>query len=99
MSEKIAPEALRDQMLATFRGIARYWASLPETDPATGNTLTTLDRCEGVVFSVLAQLDGCGSLPSFDLIAHQHPDDDDQQYEGVVISEMLHEHFYKRDGE
>jgi hypothetical protein len=48
-----------------------------------------------VVFSILAQLDGVGQLPAFDLVAHVHPEDEDQSMEGVTISDMLHEHFYK----
>jgi hypothetical protein len=84
-------DELRDEMLSVFRGLARYWANLPDVDRATGIPLTIEDRCDGVVFSILAQLDGVGALPSFDLVSHVHPDDDDQSLEGLVISDMLHE--------
>lgn len=94
--EKVTPEALRDEMLGVFRQIARYWAELPDVDKATGCACTVRYRCEGVVFSILSQLDGCGSLPAFDLVARIHPDDEDQSMEGVVISDMLHEHFFER---
>lgn len=92
--EKVTPEALRDEMLDVFRNVARFWADLPDVDKATGRVHTVRDRCEGVVFSILSQLDGCGDLPAFDLVAHVHPDDEDQSMEGVVISDMLHERFF-----
>lgn len=99
MSDKVTPEQLRDEMLGVFRSLARYWAALPDFDPATGRQHTILDRCEGVVFSILSQLDGCGGLPAFDLVSHVHPDDEDQSYEGIVISDMLHEHFFRKDAD
>lgn len=95
MTAKATPEALRDELLSVFRGLAHYWANLPDVDPATGRAMTLHDRCDGVVFSILSQLDGVGQLPAFDLTAHVHPDDEDQSYEGVTISDMLHEHYYK----
>lgn len=96
MSDKITPDELRDEVLSVFRSIASYWASLPDVDKATGNPLSIKDRCDGVVFSILSQLDGCGALPSFDLVAHVHPEDEDQSYEGVTISDVLHEHYYRK---
>lgn len=93
--EKVSSEELRDEMLSVFRNIAHYWASLPDYDPATGRSRSVADRCDGVVFSILSQLDGVGSLPAFDLVAHVHPDDDDQSLEGVTISYNLHEHYYR----
>lgn len=95
MPGKVSPDQLRDEILNVFRGVARYWAQQPEIDKATGQKLTIQDRCDGVVFSMLAQLDGCGQLPSFDLVAHVSPEDVDQRYEGVTVSDMLHEHYYK----
>ena len=96
MSDKISPDQLRDEMLETFRSVARYWANVPDFDAATGTETTIADRCDGVVFSILSQLDGCGSLPAFDLTAHVHPDDEDQTCEGVTVSDMLHEHYHRR---
>lgn len=93
--EKVSPDELRDEILRTFRGLALYWARLPDVDMATGRPVTIEDRCDGVVFSILSQLDGCGGLPSFDLVAHVHPDDEDQSLEGVTVSDMLHEHYYR----
>lgn len=94
-------QALRDELLAHIRATVRYWATLPDTDPATGNTLTIEDRCDGVAFSILTALDGCSSLPAFDLVAHVYAEDDEDQTgpaEVVTISEMLHEQYY-REGE
>lgn len=95
MGEKVSPDELRDEMLSVFRGIGKYWAKLPEYDPATDRSCTVEDKCDGVVFSILSQLDGCGCLPAFDLTSHVHPEDDDQSYENVTISDMLHEHYYR----
>lgn len=95
MSDKTTPDQLRDEILSTFSRLAAYWASLPEIDVVTGERLTIAGRCDGVVFSILSQLDGVGQLPAFDLVAHVHPDDEDQSYEGVVVSDMLHEHYGK----
>jgi hypothetical protein len=93
MTQKVTPDELRDEMLSVFREVAHYWATLPGYDKAMGRVITVKDRCDGVVFSILSQLDGCGQLPAFDLVSHVHPDDDDQSMEGVIISDMLHEHF------
>lgn len=93
MGNRVSPNVLRDEVLGVFRGIAVYWANLPETDIATNRKMTVKDRCDGVVFSILSELDGCGQLPAFDLVAHVHPDDEDQGVEGVTISDMLHEHY------
>ena len=84
---KITPEDLRDELIDAIRNIARYWSKQEGS---------TLDVCDGVAFSILVLLDGCSSaMPcSFDLTAHVHPDDEDQSYEGVTISDMLHEHYY-----
>ena len=84
---KITPEDLRDELIDAIRNINRYWSKQDGTKQ---------DICDGVAFSILVLLDGCSSaMPcSFDLTAHVHPDDEDQSYEGVVISDMLHEHYY-----
>lgn len=95
MTEKVSPDDLRDELLTVFRRLAKYWADLPDYDLIEGKNRTAFDRCDGVVFSILSQLDGCGALPSFDLVAHVHPEDEDQSYEGVTISDALHEHYYK----
>ena len=86
---------LRDELLNHIRATARYWATLPDFDPATGRTKTILDRCEGVAFSILSTLDGASMvLPAFDLVARCAPEDNDAR-DGLVISDTLHEHFYR----
>lgn len=98
-------QALRDELLAHIRAMVRYWATLPEVDPVTGLTLTTRGRCDGVAFSILSALDGCAGLPAFDLVAQVYAEDDEDRTgpaEVVMISEMLHEQYYRkgpRDGE
>lgn len=90
---KNVSEQLRDELLDTIRMYVRYWKNTQasQSEPA----LTLEDRLNGLAFSILCVLDGSGELPSFDLVAHVHPDNEDQTYEGVVISEMLHEFWYK----
>lgn len=98
-------EEVRDMLLEHFRHLAKYWAELPDVDKATGTTKTVLDRCDGVVFSILAALDGSGmALPAIDLKLAPHPDDKEflrgegsNWFEpGMEISFALHEHYYKK---
>lgn len=86
---------LRDNLLRSFAETARYWAELPDSDKATGRVLSVADRCDGVVFSILTILDGCAgsSEAAFDLVANVAEDDERQELDGVVISDMLHEHY------
>lgn len=93
--EELTEELTRD-LLAHFVETARYWAHLPDVDPATGRVQTVESRCLGVVFSILATLDGCGDFPAFNLAVEPAPDtpkyaESDRTYEGVVIRDMLHE--------
>lgn len=96
-------DELRDQLLDAIRARTRLWATLPDVDAATGESRTILDRCEGVVFSVLAVLDGCADLPAFDLVARPHPDDkafhqaEGERWveDGTTISDMLHERLHR----
>jgi hypothetical protein len=98
-------EEVRDMLLENFRHTAKYWADLPDVDKATGTKKTILDRCDGVVFSILAALDGCGmTLPAIDLKLAPHPEDKEFLREegsnwfepGMEISFSLHEHYYKK---
>lgn len=86
-------ERLTKELLDHFVWVARYWARLPDVDPATGREQTVESRCLGVVFSMLSTLDGCGSFPPFNLVVENAPegDDYDHEYDGVVISDVLHE--------
>lgn len=60
-------ETLTRELLEHFVWVARYWASLPDVDLATGRAQTVESRCLGVVFSILSTLDGCGTFPAFNL--------------------------------
>lgn len=98
------PDECRDVLVKGIRTLARYWAELEEVDPATGRRHTVLDRCEGVAFSILSTLDGCGTTPHINLIMDPHPDDKEYHINlgenyfepGTVINGSLHEVFYPR---
>lgn len=108
MSEEpraITEDELCDMLIEKLKSSARYWAAIPDVDKFTGKTLTVLDRCEGVLFSVLTCLDGATmGLPGFDLVATPH--EDDKEYHksngenwiepGTKISTSLHEQLYKK---
>jgi hypothetical protein len=89
-------EEVTEQLMEGFVNSVRYW----QTQPNCG---TMEDRVSGVVFSVLAMLDGSQiDLPAFDLMPS--PTEEDKEYcisEGenyydpeTVISTSLHELFY-----
>lgn len=107
MPRPYTEDEVRDMLIEHIRATARYWASLPDKDDATGHERTVLDRCEGVAFSILSALDGCSmELPAFTLKLDPHPEDKDFNLEvgsnwfepGMEISTMLHEFFHKRPG-
>lgn len=93
MSKAKTAAEIRDDFMHTLANHARYWATLPDKTP--------LDRCNGLIHSVLSTIDGCNSgLSSFDLIARSHPDDkafhqaegSDWIEDGTDITDtMLHE--------
>ena len=96
MSRAKTAEEVREEFLIHIREISNYWSSLPNR--------TDKERCDGVAFSILNIIDGCSSLPSFDLLVSPH--EDDKQYnidEGedyyepkMMINDcMLHEIYYK----
>ena len=96
-------EEVRDMLLEQIRVVARYWANLPDVDRVTGRALTIHDRCDGVAFSILSILDGSSTLPAFDLTVCPHKEDKQYYIENgenwfkkTTISDMLHEHYYKR---
>lgn len=82
------PRELRTQLLTKFRHIARFWSEVPNKEP--------LDRCEGVTFSILSELDGDGELPPFNLQAQIYNGDGDEVVHKVDLYETgpLHETFY-----
>jgi hypothetical protein len=96
MSRQYTDEELRDEFLEAVRSIVRYWQNEVRTDRN--------GAVEGVAFSILNLLDGCSSMPAFDLVCRPHEDDKDYHIEngdnwigdGQTISDMLHEMFYQK---
>jgi transcriptional regulator with XRE-family HTH domain len=62
-----------DELLDVLYRIEAYWADVPD--------ITNKERCNGVIHSVLVQLDGCGDLPGFELRTRG----------GDSVAPMLHE--------
>jgi hypothetical protein len=59
-------------ILAHMRELARYWGNLKQEG------MTPVERCEGVVFSVLVMFDGGSvSLPAMDIVMRPHESDKD----------------------
>tara|TARA_R110000868_G_scaffold162439_1_gene393707 strand:+ start:40912 stop:41217 length:306 start_codon:yes stop_codon:yes gene_type:complete len=94
MSKAKSVEEVRKEFLYQVSAISSYWASLPNK--------TEIERCEGVAFSILNILDGCSSLPAFDLLVSPHEDDkqfnidegEDYYEDKMMINNcMLHEEF------
>lgn len=93
-SRAYTAEEVRSQLLKGFQEIAEYWSRQEGTD---------LNKCEGVVFSILNVIDGTSSaLPvALNLQLAPHPSDaayhiqegEDYYEPGMVINEdvMLHE--------
>lgn len=97
-------DEVRDMIVEYAAEVAHYWASLPDIDTATGRRFTTLVRCEGVVHSVLAMLDGAsGAIPAVNLKLMPHTDDKEYHKNegenwfepGMEIEDTLHEHLYR----
>jgi hypothetical protein len=61
----------RDMFLDQIRALADYWATVEQPD----GPRTTRERLDGLAFSVLVMLDGCSSLPGFQVIPAPHPSD------------------------
>jgi hypothetical protein len=87
---------VRAMFIYRMRDIAKYWAE-------SSRNQTVEDRCSGVVFSILALLDGVnGGLPGFKLIPCPHESDEEylkQRGENwfpddVDIAGELHDMFY-----
>lgn len=97
-------DEIRTMLLRHMRSLAKYWATTKLDRKFETKEAEMIDRCEGVVHSILTTLDGCSIvLPGFQIIPNPHPDD--KQYhldhgenyfpdEGD-ISGFLHESFYK----
>lgn len=92
-------EEIREEFLNYLRNLSSYWAN-------SEHQLTEKERCDGLVFSILATIDGDSYvLPAIDLIFRPHPED--KQYkidtkenyieDGICINDdiFLHEIWYK----
>lgn len=102
MSREKTMEEVREEVLNHVRGMVDYWNGI-EKD-------TTKEKLEGLAFSILTMLDGCGTLPSF--IVAPLPNEDDKEYNieneedyypknhnsdvKCDIAGSLHELFYKK---
>lgn len=95
-------EELCTTLIDHFYHLVQYWYNVDIDDSYPKDKDPVLYRLEGVVFSVLAALDGsCIDIPAYDLVARPHPSDKDYLIsngenwieEGTTISTMLHELF------
>lgn len=61
-------EKARIMMLKHMQSVAEYWANLPNK--------TNIERCEGLLFSILVMFDGGSGLwPAMNISMDPHPDD------------------------
>lgn len=97
MSRELTTEEVRGRFIAQVQLLVDYWARQPE--------MTTLERCEGVAFSIMNVIDGTSPLPGFDLVVRPHPDDaaylasigEDYYPDGATVNDcMLHELILKK---
>jgi hypothetical protein len=99
MSRAYTAEEVRDIFLRHIRGIADFWANLPDKSPK--------ERCDGVAFSILNIVDGNTlPLPALDICLSPHPEDKAYNQEngnnwfeeGMVINNcQLHDHYYEKN--
>jgi len=83
-------DEMRDIFIAAVRDAAAYWASLPETDKATGREMSIRNRCDGVAFSILSLMDGSTlNMPPVDLVFRPHEDDKDYRLFGLACGTTL----------
>ncbi|MGR2824193.1 hypothetical protein FY048_01420 [Acinetobacter sp. 1124_18A] len=97
MSKPIPKEVIREELLENFRNLARYWAQSEGSD---------LEKCEGLVHSILTTFDGLSVFPAIDLVVRPHPED--KQYfidngcdyieDGTVINDdlVLNDLFFRK---
>ena len=91
----------RRMFLGHIRATSRYWATVDSPD----GPKTTQERLDGLAFSILAMLDGCASVPGFQVIPAPHPDDRAYHQEqgenwwpsDVDIAGSLHEEWHRHD--
>ncbi|MBV6572821.1 hypothetical protein JL978_05180 [Acinetobacter baumannii] len=97
MSKPIPKEMILDELLGQFRNLARYWAQHQGTD---------IEKCEGLVHSILTIFDGRGCFPAIDLVIRPHPDvkqyhidnGDDYIVDGTIINDdvILNDLFFSK---
>lgn len=101
MSKPISKEEAREKFIKQARSIAKYWANESRAE-------IELDRCMGVVHSMLCMIDGVGMvMPAMDLVVRPHEDDkafhiennEDWFEDGTVINDdvLLHEIMYSTE--
>jgi hypothetical protein len=97
MSNEITKAQAQERFLSLVRGVAQTWAGLEVS--------SELERCNGVVLSILNIIDGTtGVFPALDLVVRPHPTDkahrigNGQNYypDGLAINDdrVLHELFH-----
>jgi hypothetical protein len=70
------PEEVREKLLNHFCHLISYWNG--EGDSNVSPNKTSREKMEGLVFSILACLDGCnGDFPAFNLSPAPHSTDKD----------------------
>ena len=70
MSKEYTTEEVREKFLNKLWTIVDFWNDLDTSK-------TTRERISGAVFSILAEIDGCGGdIPSFILAPDPHPADE-----------------------
>ncbi len=89
---------VREEFIEYAKTIARYWSTMENK--------TDVEKCEGVVFSILNIFDGSTmSLPAMDIVLRPHEEDkqyciengEDWYEDGMVINDcMLHEMFVRK---
>lgn len=67
MSREYTEEEVRNIFLKQISSAKSYWLNQ--------NQLSTDDKMDGLVHSILCIIDGCTMLPSFNLVVCPHPDD------------------------
>lgn len=98
MSDSEDPKvtAARKEFLEQMLGLARFWGNLKADSNITEGPMTPIERTEGLVFSMLVELDGGGSQYGGYSIATREPDEDGETIIGRVelnATASLHDEF------
>jgi hypothetical protein len=97
MSKAKSEQEVRDELFRKLNDIAVYWANL--------RGKSDLEKCRGVVFSILNIFDGTSiGLPAMDIRLSPHPDDkqyhidldEDYYEEGVLINDCYLHHLWQK---